>query len=215
MAELERESLAKLAELETELGAMKVDYADALDARRIVEDELAALKRQKQDSARRQSVLESKIIELETLTGTLTKGTTVTSLRNGSPAGSPTSENVVSSTISSIPSPDAEQSPAPAPAPPPPPPPPCPPPPPMAPMLPGDFKSPPPAPIPPPPAGMMQAPDGAMTIKRKVQKLFSIFYFLLYSLSAKNFSLTICSIFLNYSKNTRVFIFTESLNVST
>lgn len=74
MAELERESLAKLAELETELGALKVEYADALEARRLVEEELTALKRQRQDSARRQSVLENKIIELETLTGTLTKG---------------------------------------------------------------------------------------------------------------------------------------------
>ena len=74
MAELERESLAKLAELETELGALKVEYADAIEARRLAEEELTALKRQKQDSARRQSVLENKIIELETLTGTLTKG---------------------------------------------------------------------------------------------------------------------------------------------
>lgn len=74
MAELERESLAKLAELETELGALKVEYADAVEARRLAEEELTALKRQKQDSARRQSVLENKIIELETLTGTLTKG---------------------------------------------------------------------------------------------------------------------------------------------
>lgn len=74
MAELERESLAKLAELETELGALKVEYADALEARRLVEEELTALKRQRQDSARRQSVLENKIIELESLTDTLTKG---------------------------------------------------------------------------------------------------------------------------------------------
>jgi chromosome segregation ATPase len=74
MAELERESLAKLAELEMELGALKVEYADALEARRLVEEELTALKRQRQDSARRQSVLENKIIELENLTGTLTKG---------------------------------------------------------------------------------------------------------------------------------------------
>lgn len=74
MAELERESLAKLAELETELGAIKVEYSEALEARRLVEEELTALKRQRQDSARRQSVLENKIIELETLTGTLTKG---------------------------------------------------------------------------------------------------------------------------------------------
>lgn len=168
MTELERESLLKLAELETELGAMKVEYSDALDARRMVEEELAALKRQKQDSARRQSVLESKIIELETLTGTLTKGSTIASLRNGSPAGSPTSENVVSSTMSTSPIGDLATSIPPAPIPPPPPPPPCPPPPPMAPMAPGDSRIPPPVPIPPPPAGMMQAPDGAMTIKRKV-----------------------------------------------
>lgn len=198
MAELERESLAKLAELETELGALKVEYADALEARRLVEEELTALKRQRQDSARRQSVLENKIIELETLTGTLTKGSSGTaldesemfsaccaiinrdankcfvvllaaSLRNGT-ATSPlsNSDNVTSDTFASTPSP-TDQAPPPAPAPPPPPPPPCPPPPPMAPLSPGDHKLPPPVPIPPPPAGMMQAPDGAMTIKRKVR----------------------------------------------
>lgn len=74
MAELERESLAKLAELETELQSIKTDYTEAIEARRKVEEDLAALKRQKQDSAKRQSVLESKIMELENLTGTLAKG---------------------------------------------------------------------------------------------------------------------------------------------
>lgn len=74
MTELERESLAKLAELETELGTLKIEYTDLLESRRQIEEELVALKRQKQDSARRQSVLENKIMELETLTGTLTKG---------------------------------------------------------------------------------------------------------------------------------------------
>ncbi|XP_029056542.1 formin-like protein isoform X1 [Osmia bicornis bicornis] len=174
MAELERESLAKLAELETELGALKVEYAEAVEARRLAEEELTALKRQKQDSARRQSVLENKIIELETLTGTLTKGSTA-NLRNGS-ATSPmsSSDNITSSTMNSTPSPTMAQPPPPAPAPPPPPPPPCPPPPPMAPLSPGDHKLPPPAPIPPPPAGMMQAPDGAMTIKRKVQTKYKL-----------------------------------------
>ncbi|XP_014471833.1 PREDICTED: formin-like protein CG32138 isoform X3 [Dinoponera quadriceps] len=174
MAELERESLAKLAELETELGALKVEYADALEARRLVEEELTALKRQRQDSARRQSVLENKIIELETLTGTLTKGSSVASLRNGT-ATSPlsNSDNVTSSPFTSTPSP-TDPTPPPAPAPPPPPPPPCPPPPPMAPLSPGDHKLPPPVPIPPPPAGMMQAPDGAMTIKRKVQTKYKL-----------------------------------------
>lgn len=82
MTELERESLAKLAELETELGALKIEYTDISEARRIAEEELAALKRQKQDSARRQSVLENKIIELETLTGTLTKSSSGNVLYN-------------------------------------------------------------------------------------------------------------------------------------
>ncbi|XP_076674826.1 formin-like protein isoform X1 [Andrena cerasifolii] len=175
MAELERESLAKLAELETELGALKVEYSDAVEARRLAEEELTALKRQKQDSARRQSVLENKIIELETLTGTLTKGSSAANHRNG-PATSPlhNSDNVTSSTCSSPPSPTLEQAPPSAPAPPPPPPPPCPPPPPMASLSPGDQKLPPPVPIPPPPAGMMQAPDGAMTIKRKVQTKYKL-----------------------------------------
>ncbi|XP_024869482.1 formin-like protein CG32138 isoform X2 [Temnothorax curvispinosus] len=178
MAELERESLAKLAELETELGAIKVEYTEALEARRLVEEELAALKRQRQDSARRQSVLENKIIELETLTGTLTKGSSAASLRNGT-ATSPlsTSDNVTlpetfASTAPSSPT-LRETLPA-APAPPPPPPPPCPPPPPMAPLSLGDHKLPPPVPIPPPPAGMMQAPNGAMTIKRKVQTKYKL-----------------------------------------
>ncbi|KAK0174346.1 hypothetical protein PV327_010129 [Microctonus hyperodae] len=177
MTELERESLAKLAELETELGAIKVDYVEVLETRRIVEEELAALKRQKQDSARRQSVLESKIIELETLTGTLTKGSVIASLQNDLPTKSPTSENIVSSTNSTSPIGDFASFTAPVP-PPPPPPPPCPPPPPPPPLMvsqtSGDNKSPPPAPIPPPPAGMMQAPDGAMTIKRKVQTKYKL-----------------------------------------
>lgn len=175
MTELERESLAKLAELETELGALKVEYADAVEARRLAEEELTALKRQKQDSARRQSVLENKIIELETLTGTLTKGSSTANLRNGC-ATSPVSnsDNITCSTLNSTPSPTLEEPPPSAPAPPPPPPPPCPPPPPMAPLSPGDQKLPPPAPIPPPPAGMMQAPDGAMTIKRKVQTKYKL-----------------------------------------
>ncbi|XP_070156221.1 formin-like protein isoform X2 [Polyergus mexicanus] len=175
MAELERESLAKLAELETELGALKVEYADALEARRLVEEELTALKRQRQDSARRQSVLENKIIELESLTDTLTKGSSAASLRNGI-ATSPlsNSNDITSEIFTSAPSPILDQPPPQAPAPPPPPPPPCPPPPPMAPFSPGDQKLPPPVPIPPPPAGMMQAPDGAMTIKRKVQTKYKL-----------------------------------------
>ncbi|XP_043472037.1 formin-like protein isoform X2 [Leptopilina heterotoma] len=173
MTELERESLAKLAELETELGATKIEFADALEARRLIEEELIALKRQKQDSARRQSVLESKIMELESLTGTLTKGSSgeIICLRNGSATNSPTTENRSSLTIISATSP--MQVSAPAPPPPPPPPPPCPPPPPATLSM-KDNRGSPPVPIPPPPAGMMQAPDGAMTIKRKVQTKYKL-----------------------------------------
>ena len=156
--------MAKIAELETELGALKVEYAEALEARRLVEEELATVNQQKQDSARRQSVLESKIIELETLTGTLTRGATAATLRNGL-ASSPDLDVPVppvphgSSGLQQLPSPTV------SPVPPPPPPPPCPPPMPVPTM---SCKPPPSAPVPPPPAGLMQAPDGAMTIKRKV-----------------------------------------------
>ncbi|XP_043681857.1 formin-like protein isoform X4 [Vespula pensylvanica] len=179
MTELERESLAKLAELETELGALKIEYTDVSEARRIAEEELTALKRQKQDSARRQSVLENKIIELETLTGTLTKSSSA-NMRNGSaisPLNNPDifgPENTMSSELNTEQLSTSDQVHNSTPAPPPPPPPPCPPPPPMAPLSPGDHKLPPPAPIPPPPAGMMQAPDGAMTIKRKVQTKYKL-----------------------------------------
>lgn len=64
------------------------------------------------------------------------------------------------------PSEPTPQPPCPPPAPVAPPPPPCPPPPPAKPMG---------GPIPPPPApGFMQAPDGAMTIKRKVQTKYKL-----------------------------------------
>ncbi|XP_012541551.1 formin-like protein isoform X2 [Monomorium pharaonis] len=175
MTELERESLSKLAELETELGAIKVEYAEALEARKSVEEELATLKKQRQDSARRQSVLENKIIELENLTGTLTKGSTAANLRNGttiSPLSN--SDNITSETFASTPSPTLNEVLPAVPVPPPPPPPPCPPPPPTASSSLGDHKLPLSAPIPPPPAGMMQAPNGAMTIKRKVQTKYKL-----------------------------------------
>lgn len=62
-------------------------------------------------------------------------------------------------------SPNKQTAPPAPPAPAAPPPPPCPPPPPA--KIPN-------APIPPPPAGFMQAPDGAMTIKRKVQTKYKL-----------------------------------------
>jgi chromosome segregation ATPase len=78
LAELEGESLAKLAQLETELGAVRVERDDLLEGRRQVDEEVNTLRRavmqQQQESQNRQSMLESKIMELETLTRTLPRG---------------------------------------------------------------------------------------------------------------------------------------------
>jgi len=79
LAELEGESLAKLAHLETELGAIRAERDELLEGRRQVDEEVNTLRRavmqQQQESQNRQSMLESKIMELETLTRTLPKGT--------------------------------------------------------------------------------------------------------------------------------------------
>jgi hypothetical protein len=78
LAEAEGESLAKLAELETELGAIRAERDDLLEDRRQVDEEVNTLRRavmqQQQESQNRQSMLENKIIELETLTRTLPRG---------------------------------------------------------------------------------------------------------------------------------------------
>ncbi|XP_066998237.1 formin-like protein [Anabrus simplex] len=163
LAELERESLAKLAELETELGAVRAERDALMEDRRQVDEEVNTLRRavmqQQQESQNRQSMLESKIMELETLTRTLPRGSSGSSPNEGDDGRE-----------SLIPPPPPLLPMIPTPAPPPPPP--CPPPPPLladksSPVIPG-------APAPPPPAGMMQAPDGAMTIKRKVQTKYKL-----------------------------------------
>lgn len=158
LAELEGESLAKLAELETELGAIRAERDELLEGRRQVDEEVNTLRRavmqQQQESQNRQSLLENKIMELETLTRTLPKGSS-----SGGDGTNPSS-------IPIPPPPPLFPPTMPAPAPPPPPP--CPPPPPSS-SLQGM-----PVPAPPPPAGMMQAPDGAMTIKRKVQTKYKL-----------------------------------------
>ncbi|GFG38927.1 hypothetical protein Cfor_11083, partial [Coptotermes formosanus] len=162
LAELEGESLAKLAQLETELGTIRAERDELLEGRRQVDEEVNTLRRavmqQQQESQNRQSMLESKIMELETLTRTLPKG-----ISSGGDSINP----------SSIPTPPPPPPPPPlipstVPTPAPPPPPPCPPPPPSS--SPQGM----PVPAPPPPAGMMQAPDGAMTIKRKVQTKYKL-----------------------------------------
>ncbi|PNF31453.1 Formin-like protein CG32138 [Cryptotermes secundus] len=157
LAEVEGESLAKLAELETELGAIRAERDELLEGRRQVDEEVNTLRRavmqQQQESQNRQSMLENKIMELETLTRTL-------------PRGSGSGGDSTNSSVPIPPPPPLIPPTLPAPAPPPPPP--CPPPPPLS----SSRGS--PAPVPPPPAGMMQAPDGAMTIKRKVQTKYKL-----------------------------------------
>ncbi|KAG8222413.1 hypothetical protein J437_LFUL004872 [Ladona fulva] len=155
LAELERESLAKLAELETELGMLRSERDELHEGRRQIDEEVATLRRavmqQQQESQNRQSMLESKIMELETLSRTL-------------PPGSVAAANREFDNVNGISQPLAV-APPPPPCPPPPPPPPCPPPPPVR----GKTFTP-----PPPPPGMMNAPDGAMTIKRKVQTKYKL-----------------------------------------
>ncbi|XP_023246992.1 formin-like protein CG32138 [Copidosoma floridanum] len=162
MAELERESLTKLAELETELSKIKMSFAEALESRVLIEEELTTLQRQKQDSAKRQNVLESKIMELQTLTDSLTKYTSVSDKPPVQPSAITTliqSEAIIS-TIPATPLPS-----------PPPPPPPCPPP---LPVFLEDGRPSPAVPVPPPIAGMLVAPNGAMTIKRKIQTKYKL-----------------------------------------
>ncbi|XKL66225.1 hypothetical protein PGB90_009645 [Kerria lacca] len=68
LAELERESLAQLANLESALGAARVERDEIVESKRIIEEEVAKLRRlvddQKQESQSRQSMLEEKIQEL-------------------------------------------------------------------------------------------------------------------------------------------------------
>nr|CAD7454436.1 unnamed protein product [Timema tahoe] len=160
LAELERESLYKLAELETELTTLRSERDELQENRRQVDEEVNTLRRavmqQQQESQNRQSMLESKIMELETLTRTLPRGATV--------SGAAITGGVIQVAMPPPPPPlIVPQAPAP------PPPPPCPPPPPLMTANKGFC-----APAPPPPAGMMQAPDGAMTIKRKVQTKYKL-----------------------------------------
>ncbi|XP_075237526.1 formin-like protein [Lycorma delicatula] len=153
LSELERESLAQIANLESALTQARGERDELLEGRRRIEEEVATLRRtvndQQQQSQSRQSMLEEKIQQLIS--------------RTGQPLTDLNSSSGVSSCSSSEGSVGGATPPAPPPipspqAPPPPPPPPT-----------GIPRPPIGPPAPPPPAGLMQAPDGAMTIKRKVQ----------------------------------------------
>lgn len=192
LGEIEREALSKLASLETELSQVRSEREELMESRRQVDEEVTTLRRvvkqHEQESRNRQSMLETKIMELESLTQSLPKGATsklkicsrftlsdkifvlVASLADLLTNGG------MNNTNGNPPPPPPKMPTTPVNTAPPPPPPPCPPPPPMSPP-----KCPPkPPPLmfstfaPPPPAGMMQAPDGAMTIKRKVQTKYKL-----------------------------------------
>lgn len=83
MQELESEALSKFAELQTEVTNLKCERDDLLENRRLVDEEVTTLRRavqqQQMESKNRQSMLESKIIELETITKTLPKGSSMSS----------------------------------------------------------------------------------------------------------------------------------------
>lgn len=68
LAELERESLAQLAALESSLGMARAERDAAAESKRTVEEEVATLRRvvndQKRESQSRQFMLEEKIQEL-------------------------------------------------------------------------------------------------------------------------------------------------------
>ncbi|KAF7272584.1 hypothetical protein GWI33_014642 [Rhynchophorus ferrugineus] len=156
--DVEQRALEKIGMLEADLIQIRQERDELLEFKKRADEEVSTLRRvvqhHEEESKNRQSIFESKIAELEN-NKTLPKSTP-----------SPTTDNFP-------PPPPPPSIPAPPPCPPAAPaapPPPCPPPPPKAPDMPGI----PGAPIPPPPAGLMQAPEGAMTIKRKVQTKYKL-----------------------------------------
>lgn len=162
LQEIESEALAKVAELETELTQLRAERDELLEMRRRDHEEVTTLRRAVQqhqmESKNRQSMLESKIMELETITKSLPKGASISGLADVLLSNS--TDDTKASAQSAITPPPPPPMAAAAP-----PPPPCPPPPPLR------TSS---STIPPPPAGFMQAPDGAMTIKRKVQTKYKL-----------------------------------------
>lgn len=158
LAENERHFMFKLAELNSELARVCAERDELSQMKRQTDEEVSTLKKvlkqNEMELKNRQNLLENKNQELLTLTKSLPKD----------------GRNIISDNS------DTAAPPIPPPPPqtafttePPKPPPPCPPlpmmggGPPMAPPKPQSFNIPPP----PPAAGLMPAPDGAMTIKRK------------------------------------------------
>ncbi|XP_032599410.1 formin-like protein isoform X6 [Drosophila grimshawi] len=194
--EIDRNSefLYKFAELETENLTLKAEREQLAVMRQQLEEQLNALQRMlqqnEQELKKRDTLLHNKNLELQTLSRSLPRSASSGdgSLVNGSLLTGSTGGTI------SPPPPPPPPMPA-ATAAPPPPPPPAPPAPPPPPMMPGlsplvspngsitsTVPSPPHAPSmlssfqppPPPVAGFMPAPDGAMTIKRKVPTKYKL-----------------------------------------
>lgn len=186
LSEMER----KLEEMHAELTQLQSERDDLFQIKHQNEEEVQSLrkvlKQHELELINRQNMLESKNQELQSLTRSLPHGSVAAKMAEFAALGlnNNSSDPNQSSTLRPpvIPPPPAPALLAAA-APPPPPPPPCAvsslscPPPPPPPMMGGpkggmsSFGAPPP---PPPFAGSMPAPDGAMTIKRKVQTKYKL-----------------------------------------
>ncbi|KAH8379735.1 hypothetical protein KR009_006871 [Drosophila setifemur] len=200
--EIDRNSefLYKYAELESENITLKTEREQLAMVRQSLEEEMTVLQRMlqhnEQELKNRDSLLHTKNLELQTLSRSLPRSASHGdgSLVNGGLLAGSTS-GAASISLPPPPPPMPHASPGPMAAAPPPPPPPAPPAPPPPPMMPGlsplvspngsltsTAPSPPHAPPmlssfqppPPPVAGFMPAPDGAMTIKRKVPTKYKL-----------------------------------------
>ncbi|KAJ8952122.1 hypothetical protein NQ318_018458 [Aromia moschata] len=162
LQDTEHRALEKIANLETELIQVRQERDELAEIKKKADEEVSTLRRvvqhHEQESKNRQSMFESKIAELEHQS--LPRGMSMSGISDLPPL-MPDATSTPSKIESAPPAPP----PCPPPAPAAPPLPPCPPPPPSK-----TFS----ASIPPPPAGFMQAPDGAMTIKRKVQTKYKL-----------------------------------------
>ncbi|KAJ6647920.1 Formin-like protein [Pseudolycoriella hygida] len=167
LLEAERDMMRKLSDLESELNQIRCERDELYQSKRQNEEEVQTLKRTLKQNEKKlmnqQNMLESRTQELHTLTKSLPKGASITE-----------NLNEINAKTNGY---DKEEIVPPVPPPPPAaalaPPPPCPPPPPAlnnksnSSIL-TSFVPPPPAP------GCLQAPDGTMTIKPKIQTKYKL-----------------------------------------
>ncbi|XP_075159897.1 formin-like protein isoform X2 [Haematobia irritans] len=191
------ELLYKLAEMDTEVRFLKAEREDLLATKLKFDEEVTTLRRilkqNEQELKKRESLLQSKNLELQTLTRSLPRSPSSAGNELGTNSGVNESPvECVSPPLPPPPPPLAQEQAMCLPPPPPPPAPPAPPPPPLGyGIVSNAFTPPTPStsqraspqqnntqlvfqPPPPPVAGFMPAPDGAMTIKRKVPTKYKL-----------------------------------------